>query len=352
MNVCFLLICYCLGTLCVFLLTARKFRVCWPIAAEEQTKRNSTMSQPIIIIADQALAVQAQLGDLLAAEADTVSVIRQEQLDYWLSEPSHTPDLLILQRDFTEDMPALLNRWRSHPQTRHCDVLLMGEADERFEVEALLSGAVDYVRKPINPVLVLARVKAQLGRRLEVARLEALSTTDSLTNIANRRYLDRFLAAEWGRAQREAGNLGLIMIDIDHFKQYNDFYGHPAGDDVLTRVAAALKSCAQRPRDLVARYGGEEFAVVLPSIQLEGLEVVAKRLQQTINDLRIEHHGSLTAPHLTLSQGLAWSEPKAGEDWHLLLEAADEALYTAKSAGRDQFSETVDLAAVRLLVPG
>lgn len=329
-----------------------KFRVCLPIVAEELTTRTPIMSQPIIIIADQTLAVQAQLGDLLATQADTVSVIRHDQLDYWLNTPSYSPDLLILQRDFVDDVAALMDRWRSHPQTRQCDVLLMGDANDRFEIEALLAGAIDYLRKPINPLLVRARVKALLERRLEMARLEALSTTDALTNIANRRYLDRFLAAEWGRAQRDGSNLGLIMIDIDHFKQYNDYYGHPAGDQVLVRVAEALNHCAQRPRDLIARYGGEEFAVVLPSIQIDGVEVVAQRLQQAIDDLMIEHHGSPIAPYLTLSQGMAWCEPKVGEDWHLLVEAADEALYTAKSAGRNQYSETVDLAAVRMLIPG
>lgn len=316
------------------------------------TTRILNMSQPLIIIADQTLAIQAQLGDLLAAEADTVSVIQPEQLEFWLDAPAHTPDVLILQRNFLPEYTLLLERWRSHPKTRNSDVMLMGEACESFEVDALLNGAVDYLRKPVNPVLLLAKVKAQLARRRELSRLEALSTTDGLTHIANRRYLDCFLSAEWGRAQRESGNIGLIMIDVDHFKQYNDYYGHPAGDDVLIKIAAALQGCAQRPRDMVARYGGEEFAVVLPSIQKEGVEVVAQRLQQVISELKIEHRASATSSQLTMSQGLAWCEPKPGEDWHLLIEAADEALYTAKSNGRHCYSETVDLAAIRMLMPG
>ena len=313
--------------------------------------RPFVMAQPLIIIADQTLSIQAQLGDLFAADADIVSVIQPEQLDYWFDSPSRNADILILQRNFFSDSGQFINRWREHPLTRGCDLIVMGDGQDEYEVEALLAGAVDYIRKPINPVLVLARVKAQLQRRADIARLEALSATDGLTGIANRRYLDQFLAAEWGRAQRDEGNLALIMIDIDHFKQYNDYYGHPAGDDVLIQVAQVLKNCAQRPRDLVARYGGEEFAVVLPSINLEGVEVVAQRLQQAIADLGLEHHGSVTSDYLTLSQGLAWCEPKAGEEWQLLIEAADEALYTAKASGRNQYSETVDLASVRMLIP-
>ena len=152
-------------------------------------------------------------------------------------------------------------------------------------------------------------------------------------------------------AAGENGNLGMIMIDIDHFKLFNDYYGHVTGDECLRQVAKVLGECAQRPRDLVARYGGEEFAVVLPSIQIEGLEVVAQRLQRAMSDLAFAHHASPTAETITISMGLAWCEPKAGEDWKLLVEAADEALYTAKSNGRNQYSETVDLAAIRSLIP-
>lgn len=313
------------------------------------------MSQPLILIADQTLAVQAQLGDLLAGESTVVSIIQPEQLEYWLAEPSQKPDLLLLDREFLNsseagDIADLLARWTSNPVTRQCDVMVMGIAQEQYEVEALLAGAKDYLRKPLHPMLVLARVKSHLNKRAEISRLEALSATDGLTHIANRRYLDSFMSAEWRRAQREGGNLGLIMVDIDHFKLYNDHYGHVDGDHCLQQVAQILKENVQRPRDLVARYGGEEFAVVLPSIQFDGMAVVAQRLQQAFAEAAIPHDASPVSDKVTLSMGLAWCEPGAGEDCSLLLEAADEALYTAKAAGRNGFSETVDLASVRMLL--
>ena len=161
------------------------------------------MSQPLIIIADQTLAIQAQLGDLLATDASVVSAVKPEQLEYWLEVSSQQPDLLILERSFCGvDYRNFCSRWFEHPNTRDCDILILGERKDEYEVEALLAGAVDYLVKPLNPVLTLARVKSQLKRRHEIARLEALSSTDGLTGVANRRYLDQFLAAEWGRAQR------------------------------------------------------------------------------------------------------------------------------------------------------
>lgn len=308
-------------------------------------------SQPLVIIAAETLALQAQLGDLLAAEVSISGVINRAQLYDWLDEPSQTPDLLILEQGLlNEELGSFCRRWQSHPQTRHCDILVLGAADDRLETEALMAGVADYLRKPLSPLLALARIKKQLAHRAQCKRLEALSVTDGLTQIANRRYLDEFLGAEWRRAQREGGNIGLMMVDIDHFKRFNDHYGHPQGDRCLIQVAQCLAKTVQRPRDLVARYGGEEFALVLPSIHFEGMAVVAQRLQEAIATLAIAHAASPVSPYVTVSIGLAWCEPQADERYELLLTAADEALYAAKSAGRNQCSETVNLALVRQLL--
>lgn len=308
-------------------------------------------SQPLVIIAAETLALQAQLGDLLAAEVCVTGAINRAQLYDWLDEPSQIPDLLILEQGLLEeDLPAFCRRWHNHPQTRHCDILLLGSADEVLETEALMAGVADYLRKPLNPLLALTRIKKQLAQRAQCKRLEALSVTDGLTQIANRRYLDEFLCAEWRRAQREGGNIGLMMVDIDHFKSFNDHYGHPQGDRCLTQVAQCLQKTVQRPRDLVARYGGEEFALVLPSVHFEGMAVVAQRLQAAIAGLAIAHAASAVSQYVTVSIGLAWCEPQTDESHELLLAAADEALYAAKSAGRNQFSETVNLALVRQLL--
>lgn len=308
-------------------------------------------NDPIIMIADETLSVQAQLGETLGKQVSLVSAMNQEQLDYWLDEPARMPDLLLLDQAFVgQQMARFCRHWKQDPSTRDITLIVMGPADDDAEIAALAAGADDYLSKPLNLPLCRLRIEQQIARRAEIQRLEALSVTDGLTGLSNRRYFDDFLLAEWRRAVREKSALGLIMIDIDHFKAYNDHYGHLAGDRCLQEVARVLKAQAQRPRDLVARYGGEEFAVVLPSVHFEGMKVVAERIRSAVKGLAIEHEDSDTAPVVTVSLGLSWAEPGAEDPVSMLIEAADEGLYSAKGAGRDRYSETVDLAAIRSLM--
>lgn len=306
---------------------------------------------PIIIIADETLAVQAQLGACLGSAVTLVSAMNQEQLIYRLSEPSHQTDILLLDMAFVgQQLASFCKQWLESPLSRNVSLIIMGPDDDEAELAALEVGALDYIRKPLNLELCKARIEVVLRHRAQIRRLESLSSTDALTQVANRRYLDDFLLAEWRRAQREGGNIGLIMIDIDYFKGYNDNYGHVEGDKCLRRVAQTLKQQVQRPRDLVARFGGEEFAIILPSIQFDGMAVVAERLRHAIEDLAIPNAGSDVNPYVTVSMGLAWCEPRVDDDVMVLMEAADEALYAAKSAGRNRFSQTVDLASIRSLL--
>jgi len=308
-------------------------------------------TEPIIMIADETLAVQAQLGEALGKGVSLVSAMNQDQLDYWLDEPARMPDLLLLDQGFVgQQMVRFCKNWKQDPLTRGIGLLVMGPDDDDLEISALAAGAEGYLRKPLNSKLCRMRIDQLLSNRAEVKRLEALSVTDGLTGIANRRYFDDFILAEWRRAQREGGNVGMIMVDIDHFKAFNDHYGHVEGDKCLKRIAQILKEQAQRPRDLVARFGGEEFAVVLPSIHFEGMKVVAERIQTAIADAAIPHEASDSRPVVSVSMGLAWAEPKPEDDITTLVEAADEALYAAKSAGRARFSEPVDLASIRSLM--
>lgn len=165
-------------------------------------------------------------------------------------------------------------------------------------------------------------------------RLAALSVTDELTGLANRRHFNEVLQAEWLRASRHARPLALLMIDIDHFKRYNDRYGHPEGDACLQRVAEAMRQGARHGLDTVARYGGEEFALVLPETTLEAAEETAARVQAGI--------GALAQPHLasrfgriTASIGVAAITPDANATADQLVAAADQALYAAKERGRN-----------------
>lgn len=177
---------------------------------------------------------------------------------------------------------------------------------------------------------------AELKRRgLAERRLADLASTDHLTLLANRRRFDDVLDTEWRRGARSHQALSLLMIDCDHFKSYNDTYGHPAGDAVLRAIAAALRLCVDRPGDLVARVGGEEFAVILPATDESGAMTVAAALRAAIDALDLAH-GVSPSGRLTVSVGLACMVPAAALSSTMLVAAADAALYRAKGEGRDR----------------
>ena len=168
------------------------------------------------------------------------------------------------------------------------------------------------------------------------ALLEQLASHDGLTAVANRRSFDETLAAQWRRAQRESATLSLLMIDVDHFKRYNDQYGHQAGDRCLQAIAGALAKVVGRPGDLLARYGGEEFAVILASTGEEGAVMVAQRVLEAAAALAIAHD-SVEGKRVTVSVGVATVLPELGVHPETLIASADQALYQAKHAGRNRY---------------
>lgn len=175
----------------------------------------------------------------------------------------------------------------------------------------------------------LARANAQLSR---------LSVTDGLTGVGNRRLFDETLAAEWARGVRQQQPLALLLIDIDHFKLYNDSYGHQGGDDCLRRVASVLLACVKRSGELLARYGGEEFVVLLPSSDLAAATLVAQRCLDSLNAAHLPHRASPVSEWLTLSIGVASAVPAQGLSPDFLIRRADAAMYAAKKLGRAQYS--------------
>ncbi len=229
-----------------------------------------------------------------------IALSKEEVLDSWFEDTlHHTAAILLL-----IVILALLGNW------------LLRQIKLRLETEAELRIARDNLD--------------QLNRHLQNLALE-----DGLTGLANRRHFDIALSQEFARALRNKDSVALIMLDVDWFKQYNDIYGHRAGDDCLRRIAALLKQVPQRTGDLVARYGGEEMVVLLPQTTLESATLIAQRIRADIIALDIQHAASpLTI--VTISAGVAVIEPSqdSGEPEDLV-EEADRALYVAKAKGRN-----------------
>jgi diguanylate cyclase (GGDEF)-like protein len=167
-------------------------------------------------------------------------------------------------------------------------------------------------------------------------RLERLAREDGLTGLANRRHFDQALAVEWERASRERQPLALLMVDVDHFKAFNDLYGHPSGDACLSRIGSVLSAVARRPGDMAARYGGEEFVVLLPGTDAAGAVDVAERILAGMLDLGIPHEASSASDRVTVSIGLMAQVPSPGSPARTLVDDADAALYAAKHSGRNR----------------
>ncbi len=175
--------------------------------------------------------------------------------------------------------------------------------------------------------------------------LERISALDTLTQIANRRRFDSALRQEWRRCSRDEAPLSLVFCDIDHFKRFNDTYGHQAGDECLVRVAQAMEETLNRPADLVARYGGEEFIALLGDTGIDGARMLAERMRARVEALHVEHSGSGAGPYLTVSLGVASVVPRPAARPEDLVDLADRALYAAKGGGRNRVVAADELSA-------
>ena len=210
------------------------------------------------------------------------------------------------------------------------DIPIIFITAKNYAIEETLGfelGAVDFISKPFNNSVVKARLRTHMRLKKKTDLLERLVSLDGLTEIPNRRAFDETREREWARCYRTKSSISLIMIDVDHFKQYNDSYGHSSGDDVLIKVAKALSSCVRRPGDFVARFGGEEFAAVLSDTDYEGALQIGKMFNEAVAELKLPHDKSDVADYITASVGVASVTPNSDNTPEDLLDAADRMLY-------------------------
>jgi diguanylate cyclase (GGDEF)-like protein len=249
------------------------------------------------------------------------------------------PDLILMDAVMPGmDGYAVCRELFASPETSDIPVIFVtGLSSPEDETRALGAGAADFISKPVNAAVVRARVRTQLTVKRQRDALRALILLDALTGVANRRAFDERLEMEWRRCGRNLLPVSLLMVDIDHFKLYNDHYGHPAGDTILVEVAGAMLRAAGRSQDLVARYGGEEFAILLPQLDAQGATGVARRLMRELELLNLPHAASPTSPRLTVSIGIASMVPGEHSVSADLIQVADAQLYQAKAGGRNRY---------------
>ncbi|RMF89691.1 MAG: diguanylate cyclase [Nitrospinota bacterium] len=301
--------------------------------------RREEGTPPRILVVDDEQELCEVLREILSQEGyvvetaadgeETLALMQQRAYDLVLS------DLQMPKMDGLE----LLRRIKEFPSPPDV-IIITGHASVESAVRAMKLGAVDYIPKPLNfdlLRLVVAKTleRQRLKRRAaEVEFYKRLSRIDGLTEVYNHRFFHQVLSAELARAQRFQRPLSLLMIDVDHFKEYNDLCGHQAGDAALQKLAWLFKRFS-RSYDFVARYGGEEFAIILPETGKETAILVGERIRQEVLASYFPGEERLPQRHLSISLGLA-TYPSDATVKEILIKVADEALYKAKKLGRNR----------------
>jgi diguanylate cyclase (GGDEF)-like protein len=318
-----------------------------------------TLKNLILVVDDNLVNIKLIVDYLEHAGFEVMTA--RDGLDGIEKAKRGKPDLILLDVMMPEiDGFETCRRLKADPETAAIPVLFMTALnDVDNKVKGFEAGGVDYITKPIQVRETVARVKthlqiAELQNELtrnniqlkeevrERKRAEAilqksnqelsrLAVIDGLTQIANRRRFDQYLAEQWQAAVNE---ISLIMMDIDFFKRFNDHYGHPAGDDCLQQVARGLAAAITKSTGLVARYGGEEFAVILPETTREEASFIANEIMREIELLKIPHEKSDAGEFISLSVGVSSKAPAPSENPESLIKVADECLYQAKEGGR------------------
>lgn len=290
----------------------------------------------VLIVDDDRSNIRALTGFLKREYSVLEAQTGEQALE--IAQSPDQPDLILLDIMMPKmDGYEVCRRLKADSRTRQIPIIFVTALDaSQNEAKGFELGAVDYITKPFNPLIVKARVRTHVQLKQKTDLFDRMASVDALTKIGNRRGFDLVLEKEIRRAARDGSLLSLILMDIDFFKKFNDFYGHAAGDECLQRVAKAVAGVIHRASDFAARYGGEEFALILPGTDMNGAMHVAEMARHAVTALNIRHEASDIAEHVSLSLGIVTVAVDRQTLPLDLIQAADNALYQAKKTGRNR----------------
>lgn len=302
----------------------------------QQSHKREPLAKVLVI--DDELTNLRLMGDLLSPHYEVLIARNVVEAREVLQEQQ--PDILLLDVMMPEiDGFSFCRELKANNDTRHLPVIFVTALhDEVDELKGFKLGAVDFIHKPISAPILLARIYTHLELKRRTDMLEQYALIDALTGVGNRRAYDLALTSEWHREQRKGSNLSMLVVDIDQFKLYNDYFGHGEGDDCLQRVVGALKNLVVRAADHLVRYGGEEFVVLLPDTSLSGAVKLAEKMLIQIRALNIPHAPDAYQDRVTVSIGVACLYPDNTQSPETLFILADKQLYKAKQTGRNRIS--------------
>lgn len=291
---------------------------------------NKKQDLPKILVIDDELIHRQMLSSLLQHDGEVFTVADgATALELVFTQPVDLILLDMVMPDVRGD--EVMRQLRSHPATRDIDIVIISSRnDVEDEETGFLMGAIDYVTKPFYPTIVQARIRNVLRLIQQRRLLDQLAHLDGLTGIPNRRKFEQVIENEWARHQHAAQPLSLAILDVDHFKRFNDTFGHARGDDVLQAVAGSIRDMLRRTGDFAARLGGEEFVLVFSGADAQSSSIMAEHVRQAMEQIE------LPVGKITVSIGGITLIPEGQYSLEQAMETADQLLYEAKQSGRNR----------------